>query len=192
MSMRHAMAQAGLVPDDAGPEVTMAQRQRDRSNRGGRRGSDPGSGSTQGQGGYRYSGAFEGPYFRTDEQGNDCLLVQFVAKKDMNELAEQLHRGRLTTGQVRRFFNHCREIERRLKTDGESWDQVRASFEMLSSHAQYAKATDKIPPLFQEFIDVNVDRVTSSQDQSKAFLDGFLKHFEALVGYGAQHFREGT
>ena len=146
---------------------------------------------------YRYPEKFPDSYFQADPQGRDCLLTDFVAKSKVDELARQLSLSRnretaLTTGQLRRFFNHCRDVERRLSIEGESWPQVAAGFAMLSAHAQNAAASrpSKIPRLFQEFIDCNVKRVTSSIDPRYAFLEGFLPHFEALVGFGTAHMKD--
>lgn len=131
-------------------------------------------------------------YFETDNQNRSCLKPDFVSKKKVDLLAKLLATScnpKLTTGQARRFFNHCREIERRLKADGENWLRVSASFESLCAHAQYAVATKKIPEEFQKFIDENVKRVVSTEEPRKAFLEGFLPHFEALIGFGATYLR---
>lgn len=120
------------------------------------------------------------------------LQPAFVSKKNIDPLAKSLGKysnPKLTTGQLRRFFNHCREIERRLKVDGESWKQVSAIFESLCYHAQSAKSGGKIPPEFQKFIDDNVKRVVTAKEPKKAFLNGFMLHFEALVGYGAAYMK---
>ena len=140
--------------------------------------------------------SFPDAYFAPDENGVLCLRTDFVARGKMDALARFLtgddRYTKLTTGQARRFFNHCREIERRLRIDGESWDEVAAGFQSLSAHAQYASSgqTPKIPYEFQRFIDDNVDRVTSADDPRDAFLRGFLPHFEALVGFGAAYMRD--
>ena len=194
MSMRHEMARVGLVSESAETEDTMTQQQGNRGDRGGRQRGRGGGRPDRSRDQRRYSerNEFSGPFFQQDASGNPSLRSAFVRKQGMDQLASDLAQGNpaLTTGQIRRFFNHCREIERRLQTDGESWERVSASFEMLSSHAQYAASSRRVPRLFQEFIDVNVERVASADDPGAAFLDGFLKHFEALVGYGAGHFRE--
>lgn len=133
-------------------------------------------------------------YFETDGKGNPCLIPGFVSKRTMDPLAQRLANAqpRLTTGQIRRFFNHCRQIEHRLKVDGETWYQVAATFESLSAHAQNASSGQnrKIPQEFQGFIDSNVRRVSAAADPRKAFLDGFMPHFEALVGFGAAYMRD--
>lgn len=131
-------------------------------------------------------------YFEVDNKGQSYLQPVFVSKKNVDPLAKQLacrSNPKLTTGQMRRFFNHCREIERRLKVDGESWHQVSAGFEALCYHAQNAKSAGKIPKEFQDFIDDNVKRVGFAKEPERAFLDGFLPHFEALVGFGAAHMK---
>lgn len=135
---------------------------------------------------------FPSSYFEVDNQGRSYLQPAFVAKGNVDTLAEQFacSEPKLTTGQIRRFFNHCREIERQLKVDGESWHQVSAGFEALCYHAQNAVAARKIPREFQNFIDENVKRVVSAKEPKRAFLDGFLPHFEALVGFGAAHMKE--
>ena len=132
-------------------------------------------------------------YFETDNQGRSYLQPAFVSKKNVDPLAKQLanrSNPKLTTGQIRRFFNHCREIERQLSVDDESWHQVSAGFEALCYHAQNAVAAHKIPREFQDFIDKNVKRVVSAKEPERAFLDGFLPHFEALVGFGAAYMKE--
>ncbi len=136
---------------------------------------------------------FSESYFAKDNKGRPYLLPQFVSKEKVDAMAIHLATDRpgLTTGQARRFFNHCRDIERNLKF-GESWERVSAKFESLSVHAQNAANTrpPKIPKGFQIFIDDNVRRVTSAEEPERAFLDGFLPHFEALIGYGSKHMRD--
>ena len=136
---------------------------------------------------------FPDTYFGNDDNGRGYLRADFVSKQNVEPWAKHLARNsspNLTTSQMRRFFNHCREIERRLNVDGQSWAQVSARFESLCSYAQYARSANKIPEEFKRFIDDNVRRVTSAQDPGKAFVDGFVPHFEALVGFfAAAHMR---
>ena len=188
MSMRDAFRRAGFeVPDGTERREEMpgqTGRNRGRQDRG-----RPPDGGQQEQN----IPALPDSYFILD-QGKPCLHTAFVSKRTVDPLAARMANAspRLTTGQIRRFFNHCREIERRLTADGESWPQVAADFESLSAHAQYASSGQnrKIPAVFRQFIDSNVNRVTSSEDPCLAFLEGFVPHFEALVGFGAAHMRD--
>ena len=166
-SMQHALRKAGLEP------------QRRRPDRGER----------------REAPKFPSSYFAADEENRRCLQPAFVARKTVDPLARQLERHAnpaLTTGQMRRFFHHCRQLERRLQADGESWKQVAASFEALSSHTQYAQSAHKIPVEFRRFINDHVQRVVTDSNPREAFLRGFLPHFEALVGFGAAHMRRDS
>ncbi len=195
MAMRDAFRRAGI---DVPPEESEEPERRDdmarppnRGNRGGNRG-----------GGNRGGGRERRPvnmpklpdaYFAPDDGGKLCLRTDFVSKENMDGLARALARDaypNLTTGQARRFFNHCREIERRMQVEGESWQSVAAEFDGLRYHAQYAESGGKIPAEFQTFIDDNVRRVASSDDPGDAFLRGFLPHFEALIGFGAAYMRD--
>lgn len=188
MSMRDAFRRAGMnVPDE--PErregVPRQQGSRGRQNDSSRQ---P-IGGQQG----REIPPLPDSYFIMDE-GKPCLHTAFVSKKTVDPLALSLARANpgLTTGQIRRFFNYCRDIERKLNVDGESWPKVAADFQSLSAHAHYAcpGRNNKIPVEFRQFIDDNVNRVTSSDDPRVAFLEGFVPHFEALVGFGAAHMRD--
>ena len=166
-SMQHALRKAGLEP------------QRRRPDRGER----------------WEAPKFPGSYFAKDKENRRYLQPAFVARKTVDPLARQLGRHArpaLTTGQMRRFFNHCRQLERRLQADGESWEQVAAKFEVLCSHAQYAQSAHKIPAEFRSFIAENVERVVTDSNPREAFLRGFLPHFEALVGFGTAHMRRDS
>lgn len=133
-------------------------------------------------------------YFADDAKGNACLRPEFVSREKMDSMARILGKEahpQLTTSQIRRFFNHCRGIEHKIKTGGETWEQVAGSFEALSPHVAYASAPPrpKIPLEFRKFMNDNVKRVTSADDPGMAFLKGFMPHFEALVGFGAAHMK---
>ena len=208
MSMREAFRQAGFdVPDEPERRDEMVL-PRDRQGGGGgggrrddRRGRGSGGGGGRrddrrgrGGGGGRQDEPlpeFPAVYFGTDREGNRYRLTDFVAREKVDVLASGLGQRGLTTGQLRRFYNYCRSIERQLKVEGYSWQQVAADFEKLAFHAQYAQSSRKIPWEFRQFIDANVGRVKAAEGQQReAFLEGFLPHFEALVGFAAAHLRD--
>ncbi len=124
-----------------------------------------------------------------DAAGN--LRIEFVARDRIGPIAEEMSRAAppLTMNQVRRFFQHCRAIEARLRARTSSWEAERTlHFITLDRAAADAlgKSPPKIPQIFHDFIQHNVAAVRTEKD----FLDGFLPHFEALVGFGTQFFRE--
>lgn len=133
-----------------------------------------------------WTGYLEGGYF--DGDGN--LKDEYVSREKVEALVEEMSKARpqLTNHQLRRFFQHCRAIESRLKARRSSWRSEGAEFLKLDIAAAdaYGKTSKKIPRLFHDFIKRNVAAVKTDKD----FLEGFLRHFEALVGFGARHLRE--
>lgn len=123
-----------------------------------------------------------------DEAGN--LRNEFVVRDKIQPLAEAMSRASpaLTIHQIRRFFNHCRAIEARIRAGTSTWAAEEAEFRKLDVAAAdaFGKSPQKIPQLFHDFIKHNVAAVKSEKD----FLKGFLPHFEALVGFGSQFFKE--
>ncbi len=129
----------------------------------------------------RHSGYF-------DAAGN--LRIAFVVRDRLVPIAEDLANARppLTVHQVRRFFQHCRAIEAKLRAKASTWAAEEAAFRQLDVAAAdaFGKAPPKISRLFHDFIMSNVAAVKNEKD----FLKGFLPHFEALVGFGSQYFKE--
>lgn len=122
-----------------------------------------------------------------DEAGN--LRNEFVVRDSIMPLAEEMGEAQppLTTHQVRRFFQHCRAIEAKLRAKTSTWEAEEAAFRQLDVAAADAlgKREGKIPQLFHDFIKSNVAAVKTEKD----FLKGFLPHFEALVGFGSRCFK---
>lgn len=123
-----------------------------------------------------------------DAAGN--LRIEFVARDRLIPVAEAMASAQpaLTIHQVRRFFQHCRAIESKLRANTSTWAAEEAAFRMLDVAAAdaFGKWPKKIPDVFHEFIKSNVAAVKNEKD----FLKGFLPHFEALVGFGSQYFKE--
>lgn len=129
-----------------------------------------------------------------DEKGN--LKIEYVSREHVEPLVKAMckdgnyfRRDGLTSNQIRRYFGHCRAIETRLKTLSEAnWASIFPDIKKLDIAAAdgFAKAPPKIPKLFHDYITRNIAAIKSKKD----FLNGFLPHFEALVGFGTAHFRK--
>lgn len=133
----------------------------------------------------------KGGYF--DNEKN--LKTEFVSRSKVEPLVKEmsfdLHQKsdpQLTNHQLRRFFQHCRSIQARLKGQTSTWAQEKVEFLKLDVVAAdaFGKKDKKIPKLFHDFIQKNVSAVRDEND----FLKGFLPHFEALVGFGAPYLQE--
>jgi CRISPR type III-A-associated protein Csm2 len=134
--------------------------------------------------GIEAKGTSSSGYF--DDKG--CLRLEYVAKENVETLARKFDREGLNMHQLRRFFNYCREIERRLKSRQSTWEAERSNVFKLSAFAADAagKRPAKIPISFREFLDRNVERIRTETD----FVSGFMQHFEALVGFSAMFMKE--
>ena len=131
--------------------------------------------------GYLQDGYFDG-------QGN--LKPEYVSREKVEPLVKAMSEAwpKLTNHQLRRFFQHCRAIEAKLKAQTSTWDAQFAGVKKLDIAAAdaFGKSAKKISRLFHDFIQANVAKVKTELD----FLTGFLPHFEALVGFGSQHLQE--
>lgn len=118
------------------------------------------------------------------------LRIEFVARDWIKPIAETMSRATppLTIHHVRRFFQHCRAIEAKLRAKTSTWAAEEAAFRQLDVAAAdaHGKSPKKIPDIFHDFIKSNVAAVKSEKD----FQKGFLPYFEALVGFGSQYFKE--
>lgn len=124
-----------------------------------------------------------------DEHG--ALQTDLLDRTQLTKLIDAVCSD-LTTHQVRRFFGHCRFIEAALRGGRLTWPQALPKVRFLDVAAAdaYGKTKDggqpapKIPRLFHDFIKANIAIIKTQQD----FLDGFLPHFEAFVGFGSGKF----
>lgn len=126
-----------------------------------------------------------GGYF--DDQ--DHLKIEYVSREQVEKLVKAMcEKDAPTSHQIRRYFNHCRNLETRLKVFHEAWGKVWPDVKRLDVAAAdgVSKRPRKIPPLFHDFIRRNVATIKNQRD----FIDGFLPHFEALVGFGQVHFKK--
>lgn len=133
-----------------------------------------------------WPGYLEGGYF--DEHKH--LRPEYVCRERVEPLVRAMceQPPGLTTHQIRRFFGHCRALETRLRSMGAAWGDVRPLVCKMDAAAAdgASKQRHKIPELFHEFIRTNVAAIRTKED----FLEGFLPHFEAVVGFGQRYFKK--
>lgn len=125
-----------------------------------------------------------------DADGN--LRVELVERATVEPLVKAMATAAdkpLTRTQLRRFFQHCRAIEAALKSKDKTWGQAQPDVKKLdyvASDSTKLGKDQKIPRIFADFIEINVKKIQSEND----FLNGFMPHFEALVGFGGLHVRD--
>jgi len=120
-------------------------------------------------------GYLQNGYF--DSQGN---LWPEIIQQWPDEIAQTFRDGRLTTTQLRRFFNQARALEKELKT--KTFERLKEDVATLKPIAAASVGRKTAPDIFKQFIDRNVDLVLRSPD-SDALVRGFLTHFQSVVAY---------
>ena len=119
-----------------------------------------------------------------DETGAlKCDYVTVLAEKWAEALSEA--RPKLTPHQLRAFYQHVKRQQAALK-GGRPFPSAMVEICKLKPFATERAEKEKIPPEFKDFICRNVDKV---KDQ-KAFLEGFVEHFQAVVAYCAGTIQE--
>lgn len=123
------------------------------------------------------AGYLQKGYF--DEKGN--ILPQ-VIQDWPKTIADALFKAqpRMTSSQLRgAFFGEVRRQEKRLEVIRD-FDAIRPDLLKLGVFATNRKNKKKVPPLFEEFITANLRWASRSE---KDFKQGFVNHFECVVGY---------
>ncbi len=117
-------------------------------------------------------------YFTEAGHLRDELIIEHAMA-----VAQSFKSHEVTTGQIRRFYGHLRQAERRLAS-GEPFEAVKpALLEMRPLAADAvgrAKAENKDMSVLKDFIDRNVALAAKSQ---KAMQEGFVPHFMYVVAY---------
>ncbi len=83
----------------------------------------------------------------------------------------------LKSSQLRKFYNEVRALANRVEAEG--FEKIKPLIKMLKVKVNYQKGRELVPKEFVDFISNCVDNVNDEMD----FVDGFVKHFEAVVGY---------
>jgi CRISPR type III-A-associated protein Csm2 len=120
-----------------------------------------------------------------DSKGN---LLPDMIQKWPEQLANDFRyqQPKLTSTQLRRFFNRARNLEREYKarkreTDSEQeFDRLKEDILIMKVLAAAAIGRKTAPELFKRFIDKNVALAVESE---YAFTRGFLTHLQSVVAY---------
>jgi CRISPR-associated protein Csm2 len=94
-------------------------------------------------------------------------------------------RNRLSSAQLRRFYNEFKSLERKLVFSSDKGVEEQEAFtaifplvKMVKSKVAYAEGRNTVPRPFKIWIEENVDHIENVDD-----FKAFLLHFEAVVGF---------
>ena len=94
-------------------------------------------------------------------------------------LAENFLRARLTSTQLRRFFNKMRVIQQRIDATND-FERYKEDILGLTPLAAAAVGKETAPKIFYDVMRMNVDNAVNSQP---AFERGFIIHFQSIIAY---------
>jgi CRISPR type III-A-associated protein Csm2 len=114
------------------------------------------------------------------------LKLYYVEKDVLDAMVQDFERDGLKMHQLRRFYNHCARIRKRLRNGESDWDHEKENVVRLTTFTASAKGAKKIRDGFRNFLDYHV---TSMIHSERDFLDGFMKHFEGVVGFASLYLR---
>lgn len=96
-----------------------------------------------------------------------------------------LGRARMTSHQLRLFFNKLLAVEDRLE-QATDWQQVSPQVYAFKRDVAYQVGRGVVPDAFKAFIDRNVELAAPDPTD---FQHGFVEHFRSVVAYFVYHFR---
>lgn len=128
----------------------------------------------------RQQDLFQFPKDYPDYFSNDGVLKKEYVTTLAADIAGAFGRGRLAKSQLRAFYSHAKQQEQALEF-GRALPEVMLQLQKMKYHANDRATKGNIPRVFQQFIDRNLDKV----NDRKLFLEGFMEHFQAVVGYCA-------
>jgi CRISPR-associated protein Csm2 len=131
------------------------------------------------------SGYLVGGYFNDEGNIKDELLVDHAREvARLIGLRGQGYEG-IKNAQLRKFYGHVRAADTRMNYDA-PFEAVRPSILELSAFVAEAAGKRKVPAVFQQFMDKNLENIRDA----KSFRQGFVKHFQAVVGFFSYFYKD--
>lgn len=119
---------------------------------------------------------------------NKDVVREELITEEAQKIANMFVKSKLTSTQLRAFFNDIKSVKNRLKDDGSNYEREFPLILMIKSKAEYkgaSKGTAKITKEFKEFLVASVDRLWKDKKEGKGkeVFDAYVLFFEAIVGY---------
>ena len=130
-------------------------------------------------------GYLEQGYFDAEGHIHKALLVEHASAVAKAIGLRQERAEGIKNAQLRKFYGHVKTAESRMNY-GVSFEAVQPKILELSAFVAEAQGKGKVPPVFKSFIDMNLSYVVDG----KSFREGFVKHFQAVVGFFSFYYKE--
>ncbi len=108
---------------------------------------------------------------------------KMAGRREFRKACNLVEKGKLTTTQVRKFYDDLKSIEKQMELSNENgkrekFERLLPLIKMLRTKAFYAKARDNVTDHFVNFIERNISLVNTPRD-----LEQFSKYFESVLGF---------
>lgn len=115
-----------------------------------------------------------------DTEGN---VRPELLDEDAFKIADELKKSKLTTHQVRRFYDEVKSYKARLDR-GEDYKRIKPLILMLKSKAKYASTKKTEMRILYEFISQSIEEIKKGGEEvEKKKYDAFCLFFEAVYGF---------
>lgn len=134
---------------------------------------------------FRFDGSYLRDGYFEEKNGKRYIRLELL-DKTASDIAKLLGNQGMKSAQLRKFFNKARGIEAKLDR-ARDFDGIKADLTRLKPNTAYQQGRSLIPVEFLTFMEKNIALAT--QDQYN-FREGFLSHFESVVGFFVYYFRD--
>jgi len=99
------------------------------------------------------------------------------------KIAEELSKAKLSTHQVRKFFDEVKNYKARIEK-GDDFEKIMPLIVMLKSKAKYAASRKKEMNVFRDFLYKSIDKIKEDDGKDKKDkFNAFCLFFEAVYGF---------
>lgn len=116
-------------------------------------------------------------------------MADFSVEGIAEKLAQNFVDNKITSAQLRKFYNEFKGLERKYqtkmlsRTPGETakdeiFISILPQIKIMKAKVSYAKSRNVVPDVFEKWMKDSVDSINSAKE-----FEDFLLHFEAIVGY---------
>lgn len=104
--------------------------------------------------------------------------------KEASDIASEFKKEKITTHQVRKFYDEVKKYQLRLNRDEDCYKEIKPLIVMLKSKAKYAATKKKEMRIFYEFIEKSINKVKEGGEKiEKKKFKAFCLFFEAVYGF---------
>lgn len=123
-----------------------------------------------------YEDELNSGYFNESGNLKDSLIIKYP-KLLANVFSKDPSVNK--SAQLRKYYDYCKNKEGILKINND-FNKIRSELLQLLPLAEDALRRKNISKPFRDFIEININEAVKSE---KNFIDGFIPHFQSLIGY---------